>query len=58
MSKQTDKESRKLFLDILMVLSALESYSFSIGKNMPDYLHENVASVVDRVYTELMDDGE
>lgn len=38
---------KKQALDILLLLSALESWSFSAGQRLPDYLHENLANTVE-----------
>ncbi len=39
----TDKE----ILEILMLLSALESWSFSTKQMIPDYLHERLSNSID-----------
>ena len=31
-------------LDLLMLLSAMESWAMAQGKHMPDYLHEQIAT--------------
>ena len=41
------KLKKQQALEILMVFSALESWSFSTGKNLPDYLHERLAELID-----------
>jgi hypothetical protein len=35
---------KELILDILLLLSAIEAWSFSVEKPMPDYLHELLSS--------------
>ena len=39
--------TKKEALEILMLLSAVESWSFSTGKTMPDYLHERLLIAVE-----------
>ena len=41
-------------LDTLLLLSALESWGFSQDKMLPDYLHENLASIINRLSEELL----
>lgn len=43
-------------LDLLMLLSALESWSFSTGKIMPDYLHGTLVAAVDVLTKNLVDE--
>ena len=43
-------------LDILMLLSAIESWGFADGKPMPDYLHESIDSLMDRLKEEVLED--
>lgn len=47
----TDKE---FTLDLIKLLSALESWSFSAGKPLPDYLLDNLIEVVDRLTKEVL----
>jgi len=47
--------SKKQTLDILMLLSALESWAFSDGKHLPDYLHDNLSNAVDVLTREILD---
>ena len=42
-------------LDVLMLLSALESWSFSVGKALPDFLHDNLRESVNLLTSELLD---
>ena len=42
-------------LEILKLLSALESWSFSTKVNLPDYLHERLANTIDFLGTEILD---
>ncbi len=41
-------------LDILMLLSALESWSFSVGKPLPDYLLEKLGEVLVKLEKEVL----
>ena len=42
-------------LEILMLLSAIESWGFSRdGGFMPDYLHENLRNIVDALSKEVL----
>ena len=45
---------KRQMLDILMLLSALESWAFAQGNMMPDYLHENLGIVVKCLSNELL----
>lgn len=40
-------KNRQQALDILLLLSAIESWSYSAGERMPDYLYDNLAVAVD-----------
>ena len=48
--------NKQQILDLLMLLSALESWSFSEGKRLPDYLHDNLCTAVDCLTKELLND--
>jgi hypothetical protein len=41
-------------LELLMLLSALESWSFSTGALLPDYLHDRLAKSVELLASELL----
>ena len=42
-------------LEILMLLSALESWSFSVtGSRLPDYLYERIANAVEALSKEVL----
>ena len=45
-------------LDLLMLLSALESWSFSEKKSLPDYLHEKLSDSVTVLSKALLDGSE
>ena len=47
--------NKELALEILMLLSALESWSFARDKGMlPDYLHENLSIVITKLSNEVL----
>jgi hypothetical protein len=46
----TDKE----ILEILMLLSALESWGFSSRQMFPDYLHERISNSIDLLSSNLV----
>jgi len=46
---------KALPLQILMLLSALESWSFSTGKPLPDYLHDDLSAVIDVLKQQILD---
>ena len=41
-------------LDLLMLLSALESWSFSTGKSLPDHTFEAMQNAIDNLRNELL----
>ena len=43
-------------LDILLLLSALESWGFSNTQMFPDYLHERLADTMALLEREVLDD--
>jgi len=47
---------KQQILDVLMLLSALESWSFSECKRLPDYLQEDLCRTLDFLTEELLDD--
>lgn len=47
---------REQAVDLLMLLSALESWTFSVGKTPPDYLIERIDKSIDVLRTELLED--
>ena len=47
--------SKNESLDLLMLLSALESWSFASGHNMPDYLYEKIADAVAVLRKEVLE---
>lgn len=46
--------TRAEFLDLLMLLRALESWSFSAGHKLPDYMHERLDDSVMGLREELL----
>ena len=58
LKKIQEMEKRKQTLDLMMLLSALESWMFSVGKAPPDYLIERIDATIDLLKREmLMDDA-
>ena len=45
-------------LDLLMLLSALESWSFADKHMLPDYLHERLDKAVNRLTGEILTPAE
>jgi hypothetical protein len=45
-------------LEILMLLSALESWGFSTKQMFPDYLHERLANNIDLLSSKLVYDDD
>ena len=41
-------------LELLMLLSALESWSFSAGKTLPDYLHDQLCRSVKALTADVL----
>ena len=50
----TDKEDKEFSLQTIMLLSALESWSFSNQVRLPDYLHERLADVVEHLSKKVL----
>jgi hypothetical protein len=51
-------EKREQTLDLIMLLSALESWMFSVGKAPPDYLIERIDTAVELLKKEVLGDAE
>lgn len=47
-------DNKSLALDIIKLLSALESWGFSESKRIPDYLHENLTNILDELTKEVL----
>ena len=45
-------------IDTIMLLSALESWMFSVGKAPPDYLIERIDSTMELLKKEVLGDAE
>ena len=56
LKKIQEMEKRKQALDLMMLLSALESWMFSSGKAPPDYLIERIDTAVDLLKKEVLGD--
>ena len=53
--QQARKQARReQTLELLMLLSAMESWMFSLGKAPPDYLIERIDTAVDLLRTEVL----
>lgn len=44
-------------LDIVRLLSALESWGFATNNRLPDYLHDDLCSTVKRLCAEILGDA-
>ena len=49
-----DSFTEFFYLERLLLLSALESWSFSTGQQLPDYLHDRLCGVVDVLRKEAL----
>ena len=43
-------------LDIMMMLSAIESWTFSAQSRFPDYLHERLSDTIEKLNREVIDE--
>jgi hypothetical protein len=50
----SDKEYASFLLAQIKLLSAVESWSFSVKERMPDYLHDQLCELMDRMEEELL----
>ena len=41
--------NKELALKIMLLLSALESWGFSNGKELPDYMHDDLRNMIDEL---------
>ena len=41
-------------LDLIMLLSAMESWSFSVQSHFPDYLYERLSNAVELLTNEIL----
>jgi len=46
--------SKQDCLDLLTLLSALESWSFSVKECLPDYLHERLSNAIESLSREVL----
>ena len=46
--------TKEQLIDLMMVLSALESWGFSTGQKLPDYLHDRLLDSVDILRNEIL----
>lgn len=46
--------SKVELLALMRLLSALESWSFSTGQRLPDYLHDDLSKLVGRIEEEIL----
>ena len=44
-------------LAMLMLLSAIESWSFSVQTRMPEYLHDRIDAMIDVLKEEILENG-
>lgn len=49
--------NKELALQILELLSAMESYSLSSNSRMPDYLHDQLSSVAEKLREIILENG-
>lgn len=48
--------TKKELLELMRLLSALESWSFSAGQRLPDYLFEDLTNAVEMIESEILKD--
>ena len=46
--------TKEQMLDLLMLLSALESWTFATKERLPDYLHDQLSRVIDIASKEVL----
>ena len=57
--KRLEKEmTKKESIEILKLLSALESWAFATGQRPPDYLMDSIESAVKQLTNEILKEGE
>jgi len=49
--------TKQQILDLIKMLSAIESWSFSVNSRFPDYLGDNISESIDVLTKELLGDG-
>lgn len=53
-TKGTQHMTRVEALEIIKLLSALESWSFSLKERLPDYLHDKIAASIEVLEKEVL----
>ena len=48
--------TKKEKLDLVKVLSALESWSFSVNARLPDYLFDDINNAIEKLSNEILED--
>ena len=46
--------NKEQYLDLLKLLSAIESWSFSTNHDLPDYLHERLCDAIESLTKEVL----
>lgn len=46
--------TKQEYLDLLMLLSAMESWTFSVKECLPDYLHERLSNAIESLSREVL----
>ena len=46
--------TKKDYLDVIMLLSALESWAFAENKRLPDYLSDQLGASLDKLCKEVL----
>ena len=49
--------NKKLALRLIKLLSAIESYAFAMEKFMPDYLHDELVTLISDLEDIVLDNG-
>ena len=56
-TQKAHMSTKEQALDTMILLSAIESWAFSVGKPLPDYLHEKLSNAVDALRAEILEDA-
>lgn len=46
--------NKKDYLELIMLLSALESWAYAEGKRMPDYLSDDMSAALEKLCKEVL----
>lgn len=46
--------TKQEYLELLMLLSAMESWTFSVKECLPDYLHERLSNAIESLSNEVL----